>query len=99
MKKKREGFLSLELKKNEEEEESKIKENEGRVINANKEEKKKEEKKEEENKGIDVKDDYIFAAILGVYVCYYLRLDTRELRKEMNEKMSKAFGLKNFEEY
>ena len=98
--KKREGFLSLKPKKKEEEEEKKEEEEEKeeKAANPNSKENKNEEKNNKEK--IDANDDeYIFAAILGIYVCYYLRLDTRELRDEMNQKMSKAFGLDNFDGY
>ena len=42
-------------------------------------------------------DEYIFSSILGIYVCYFLRLDTNKLRKEMNERMSQDFNIIDFE--
>jgi len=38
-------------------------------------------------KNIEEIDDYIFSSILGIYVCYFLRLDSKKLRDEMNDLM------------
>ena len=56
-----------------------------------------EEKKIEIKKIINEIDEYIFASILGIYICYFLRLETNELREKLNEKISEDFKIINFE--
>ena len=85
--KKREKFLIVSLEKDEFKEEENNKEND-------------EKNDDDENiKEYNPNNDYIFAAILAIYVCYFLRLDTRKLREEMNKKMNEIFGLKDFEKF
>ena len=42
-------------------------------------------------------DEYIFGAIMSLYVCYFLRLDSKDLRKKMNEKITEDLDIYNFE--
>ena len=42
-------------------------------------------------------DEYIFGAIMSLYICYFLRLDSKNLRKEMNEEITNDFKIYNFE--
>ena len=44
-------------------------------------------------------DEYIFASILGIYVCYFLRLDTNKLRFRMNNLMTEDYQIIDFETF
>ena len=86
LKKRREEFLSINYDKLKEEKDEYI-------IKLEKEKK----TIEEYQKKIKEIDNYDFATILGLYVCYFFRLDTRELRDTLNKKLSEYFQIFDFE--